>query len=270
VSNWDASGTFTLDNNVTPVVSAITTPAGEQSGDVGVTYTLTDPDTALLSIEAEYTTDSVTWLAATGNPKTNIAPGAGIGFTWNSGTDLSGYYGTTVQLRIRAVDTDSDVSGWDASGTFTLDNNVPPVVSAITTPAGVQIGDVVTSYTLTDPDTPLLTIEAEYTTDSVTWLTATGTPKTNVAPGSGIDFTWNSGADLSGFYGTTVQLRIRAVDIDGEMSGWDATGTFTVNNNTPPVISALTTPAGEQTGDVGVTYTLTDPDTALLTIPRTA
>jgi hypothetical protein len=230
MGGWQATGQFTLDNNVAPSISALTTPSGEQSGNVGVTYTLTDPDTALLSIQAEYTTDGSTWFAANGTPTANIAPGTGIGFTWDSASDLAGYYGTTVQLRLRPVDTDGDMGGWQATLNFTLDNNVAPSISTLTTPAGTQSGDVITSYTLTDPDTALLSIEAEYTTDSLTWFTATGTPKTNVAPGTGIDFTWNSATDLLGYNGSGVKLHLRASDTDFDKSSWVETGGFTLNN----------------------------------------
>ncbi|MBN1901377.1 hypothetical protein JW926_08660, partial [Candidatus Sumerlaeota bacterium] len=266
MSSWIETGNFTLDNNTDPVVSAITTPSGEQSGNIGITYDLTDPDTALLSIEAEFTTDTVTWLTATGAPKANIAPGTGIAFVWNSATDLGSYSGSAVQIRIRAVDTDSDMSAWDTTGVFTIDSNIAPVVSAITTPSGEQSGNVGVTYTLTDPDTTLLSIEAEFTTDTVTWLTATGAPKANIAPGTGIAFVWNSATDLGSYSGSAAQLRIRAVDTDSDMSAWDATGAFTLDNNATPVVSAITTPSGEQIGDVGVTYTLTDSDTAQLNI----
>jgi len=197
---------------------------------VAITYDLTDPDTALLSIQAEFTTDTVTWFTASGTPKANVAPGVGVGFTWNSGTDLSGYYGTTVQLRLRPVDTDGDMGGWQTTGVFTLDNNVAPSISALGTPSGVQSGDVITSYTLTDPDTALLSIEAEYTTDSLTWFTATGGPKTNVAPGTGIIFTWNSSTDLLGYNGSGVKVHLRASDTDFDKSSWVETGGFTLNN----------------------------------------
>lgn len=235
--NSDTTSEFTLHNNDTPSISDLTTPQGEQSGDVLVTYTLTDPDTSYLAIEAEYTTDSVSWNTATGSPKTNVEPGSGKNFTWNSSTDLSGFYGTNVKLRLRAKDTDDDYSDWAVTGIFTLDNNSTPSIS-IQTPTGVHKDPISVSYTLYDTESDLLSLTVKYSTDEENWYNATegagsdGTTNLTSSP-SGVAHTyvWDFETDLGNVENTTAKIRMWCADNDESSSA--TTGWIELDNKAP-------------------------------------
>jgi hypothetical protein len=139
-------------------------------------------------------------------------------------------------------------------------NDVPPIVSWIATPSGVQSGLITIGYILEDPnpwDDGNMSIIVEYSTDGVTWFPAVS------GPGSDLDnlnnntlhqFVWDSAdpLNLGNTFSATTYLRITPSDMMG--NGTDSqTGSFTVDNK-PPIVSWLPTPVGVQSGLISIDY----------------
>jgi hypothetical protein len=90
---------------VTPTCS-ITSPTGTQIGNVSISYTAVDTDSATLTATFHYSTDGSTWILATAasgssNPAT-VAPGART-FGWASATDIP-TSAATVYFRVTVAD----------------------------------------------------------------------------------------------------------------------------------------------------------------------
>ena len=120
-----SSSDFTIDNvepNNPPEVSSVSTSGS--SGNITVTYDLTDTDGDTCSITVEYQGGSVdtTWTTAvTTGTKTNLTPGTGLTVTWNSGTDEPGQNHSDYKIRI--TPNDGKVNGVaDESLAFNVDN----------------------------------------------------------------------------------------------------------------------------------------------------
>lgn len=105
-SDYDTSSSFAIDNNEPPTVS-VTTPSGEQSGDVIIDYTLSDTDSDILSFFCEYSTNSgVDWSTATVSGSTSgitIANYSG-NITWQSQADLLEIFVSSAIFKITPSD----------------------------------------------------------------------------------------------------------------------------------------------------------------------
>ena len=108
----------------------ITTPSGTQSGNILISYTLTDPesDTCTLS-SVQYSQDNLIWHATMGgggdgtNGLTSSPTGVAHTYAWASATDLPDIDDSTVYFRIKANDGAIDgVCG--VSDSFNVDNVV--------------------------------------------------------------------------------------------------------------------------------------------------
>lgn len=125
--------------------------------------------------------------------------------------------------------------------------NVPPIVSSLPTPFGVQTGYITIDFMLEDPnpgDDGNLSVLVEFSTDGSFWRPATA------APGSDLDFLsnntlyhfiWDSAnlRDLENTYSATVFIRITPYDRAGAGTPRQ-TGTFTVDNEPPILVSGPT------------------------------
>jgi len=99
---------------------------GTQSGDVTITYSLSDSDGNACSITVQYQGGSVgsTWTTATVTGTTSgIAPGAGKTIVWKSATDEAGLHGSDYRIRITPNDgEDSGTAG--TTSAFAVDNRL--------------------------------------------------------------------------------------------------------------------------------------------------
>jgi hypothetical protein len=138
-STTQTTGDFVVGNDA-PVIE-VQTPAGEQSGDVGIIYTAKDSSSDLVSIEVEFRPDnSSAWAsaAAVGGVATvslMTAPDPGIQhvFLWDSLDNVGGVgsvISDTCRIRVRLSD-QNDTGGWVESGQFTIHNDFPPSASII-------------------------------------------------------------------------------------------------------------------------------------------
>ncbi|MBI4568586.1 MAG: hypothetical protein HY719_09320, partial [Planctomycetes bacterium] len=264
---------FPVDNNVAPAL-AIDPVSGTKSLDISFTYLLTDPESNLVSLTPQYSIDDgATWKAATtktGAPNGTTAitsapaPGVSRAWVWASATDIGAK--AYPAARVRLTPADAVKAGQaQTSNSFAVDNNTAPIVSLISTPSGVQRGDVTIQYELKDSASDPASIVIEYSIDGgATWLAATLTSgaTTNLATSpTGVlqSLVWNSAANLGAT--ATAQAKFRVTPSDAQKTGVPvATNNFTIYNATPPSVS-VQTPQGVQNnaeGTVDILYTLSD------------
>jgi hypothetical protein len=140
---------------------------------------------------------------------------------------------------------------------FSLIPNTPPIVSWVTTPIGIQHGNIIIQYMLEDPD-PYddgnLSVEVFFSTDPINegWRPATqagGDAPTRLWVNTSYIFIWDSACsrNLENIYNTTVYIQIVPSDRVGNGIP-NQTGNFTVDNKAPvlltgPVITPTNTTA---------------------------
>jgi hypothetical protein len=135
---------------------------------------------------------------------------------------------------------------------FNLIPNTPPVISWISTPAGVQSGNINIDFIIEDPnpgDNGNISISVEYSTDGILWesaVAATGSDLDHLLNNTIYHFVWDSAnpLNLQNNYSATVYIRIIPKDRT-EYGTLNQTGSFTVDNKapdmlTPPVVTFLT------------------------------
>jgi hypothetical protein len=138
--------------------------------------------------------------------------------------------------------------------------DVPPIVSWITTPSGIQSGLITIDFMLEDPnpwDDGYMSIIVEYSMDGVTWLPAVSGPGSdinNLNNNTFYSFVWDSAdpQNLGNTFAATIYLRITPRDKIGNGTP-SQTGSFTVDNK-PPIVSWITTPVGIQSGFITIQY----------------
>ena len=111
--------------NQSPSV-VVATPTSPQSGNVTISYELTDAESETCSIAVQYSTDG-SWHDATPGPGghgttglTSLPTGSLHTFVWASGNDLFGA-SATVEVRIRPSD-GSGTGDWGTTNTFAVSN----------------------------------------------------------------------------------------------------------------------------------------------------
>lgn len=206
----------------------VTSPSGGTTGGiVTVGFSVTDPDSPLITASFAYSTDGGTsWLACTAaagssNPA-SVAPGSRT-FGWASGTDLPA--NAAVLLRVSLHD------GWSTSQCssvgFAVDNRPS---CAITSPtSGAQSGTISVTYNANDRDDASLTAAFAYSTNGgSSWSPATAASGTNpapITPGTGRTFSWASATDIPG--NSAAVFRVTLGDATSQSS---CTSSFTVAN----------------------------------------
>jgi 3',5'-cyclic AMP phosphodiesterase CpdA len=136
---FDDNGDGTIDNTTEPtriIINhapnvSIATPAGDQSGNVIISYNLVDAESDNCTIITQYSLDNTTWLYAGvgegGDGMIDVAStpvGVDHTFVWASGTDLP-HTNATVYFRIRPYD--GDLAGdYATTDAFFVDNRVVP------------------------------------------------------------------------------------------------------------------------------------------------
>ncbi|MCD6594768.1 hypothetical protein J7L68_03745, partial [bacterium] len=132
IYDWAVSWNFGVPNNP-PVVSNISIGgSGWRTGDIVITYDLSDVESDPCDIDCEWWNGSIWQNATVTGPTSGITPGNGKTITWNSATDYTDESSGTIKFRIRAQGT--DWGDYDESAVFDLDNKAP-VISATGTSA---------------------------------------------------------------------------------------------------------------------------------------
>lgn len=220
----------TLAVNALPSISLVT-PAGEQSGNVTLSYMLADADSDVQSVVFAYSQNGGTsWAPATlgpgGDGTTGLAstPG-GMPHTivWDSLADL----GATDQtdIRVRLTPTDFEQGATASTGNFHVDNNQPPAI-VIRAPYSAPLGHAEIPYQLFDAEGDPCSVVVAFRRleayggpfQPATW-SGLGEGTTGLAAGpAGVDhvFVWHAAADLvfDPYSAIIAELRFTPADID--------------------------------------------------------
>jgi hypothetical protein len=145
--------------------------------------------------------------------------------------------------------------------------NIPPIVSQIDTPLGVQSGLVSIPFRLSDPDIGddgNLSITVEFW-DPINWVWMPATahftsgPTTNLNNNTLYTFVWDSNIDFQDKYGTDIKIKITPSDKGGPGTS-NETGNFTVDNKPPDLISG---PTVDKTNTIAIiNWTVDEPANA--------
>jgi len=197
-----------MDYNAPPV-TVLSPLSGEVSGDVAVSFTVTDAERDKVSIILGYSIDNRrTWYDAetSGEISGIVANGGNHVVTWRSGNDLPGRDEEGIWLRMAAAD--ADTGAFAEIGPIHLDNNRPPTVRlSLASPLSPYAETVELQYELADSERNMLRIEMFFSTDSgKTYAPASITGKTSSIFSSGYAGTvqWNLAADLPDRIGEAV------------------------------------------------------------------
>ena len=250
------SGKIYVDNNKPPSV-LLSDFTDEQTGDIEVNYTISDLERDVVNIFCEYSPDGgTTWNKATVSGTTKFGEEGYIGhITWNSVMNVPAQYLDKVRFRI--TPSDNDVGEAGTTNNFIVDNDEPPSIVVMGV-KGEQAGDVVIPYEISDRESDPVSLFVEYSVDggdNYYPSTVTGELNNITREGYKGTFTWESGRDIKGVDSQNILVRITPSDLDEGKAG--ISPPIWVDNNTPPTIT-LTTPSGEQTGDVVVDYSIDD------------
>ncbi len=260
----NASGTsdtiiFHLDNYQKQSI-VLTTPTGEQNGDVVIPYVVSDVTNDSITLLCNYSLDGGSIWESTQNVDiTKIGPDGYIGsVTWNSTADIDTQNITTVKFSTTPSD------GWgmgtpDTTENFHVNNDsIPLIVKCIKQP--VVVNDTVTmAVRITAPDYPAITIEkAEFSINDGTHYNATLATGTAIqaADYDSAVIIWVSKKDFTG-NASNVKLHFTfKADTNTQKIN---TNHFSLSNNEIPSV-AVPVITGEQNGDVEVPFAITDPD----------
>ena len=214
--------------------AVVTMPGGEQTGDVTVQYSITDPKSRTVSLSAEYSTDGgSSWHPAAFEGGQNLTPAGYTGqATWRSSSALAGFEGTALLKLIP----DNGIEGIYSIGSVALDYNAAPSLTANAASEELS-GDTGFICRVTDEEHDSVTIELEFSIDGGnTWYEATVSGNTGI-PGDGASHTvtWQSMTDLPNRETRNLMVRLRPSDADP--GGWISLGPLHLDNNLPPTIS---------------------------------
>ena len=123
----DASDTRTVTVNARPAVDSVSVPSGQQTGDIEITYDLSDSEGDICSIDVEYCGGSAgsDWTPATvAGAVTGLTPGTGLTVTWNSAADEFKQHHADYRIRIRAHDGFLSGNWSEPTDMFEVDNPV--------------------------------------------------------------------------------------------------------------------------------------------------
>jgi len=243
-----------------PSITVTINGSGEFSGDITFSYIITDSDNLNVDLLVEFDIGNGFTVATITGTVSNIPPAGYSGsLVWNTLSDADGVDASNAILRITPSDSNGSGSPGE-SATFHLDNNELPSAS-IETPAGEVAGNIAISYQLSDSENDVLTLIGEYAIGGVwnTALTQTGITSNNYS-GS---VTWNSLTDLQGIDDEFIQFRITVEDNDTGNTATSAS--FHVDNNDIPS-AIINTPSGELSGEISISYQLTDSESDVLTL----
>ncbi len=247
LANW-SEGAFTSSTTLNaPPICTITPITSEQSDTVTISFTLSDPEGDDLQIACSYSLDGTIWNTAVvggvPNPITHAQYSASqLNAIWSSKGTVA--HNDIDSLLFRVIPTDEN-SGVADTTIFHLDNYHGQAV-ALTTPTGVQSGNVAIPFVVTDTTEDSTIFVCHYSIDGVTnWSATQNIDVSRVGPaGYSGTMIWSTVADLGEQNVNTVRFRITPFD-KWQNGAAGSTNTFHVNNeNIPLVVTIIKEPTG--------------------------
>jgi len=248
----DSTGNLHIDNNTPPSMTLSLAVAGEQSGLVDLETIIVDSESDSITVYADYSIDiGATWTEATIIGGTTIlTPGAHT-LSWDSNVDLPGKDLEDIQIRMTPADKDTGSAGILTG--LHVDNNLPPTISLANLP-GEQKENVSIPYALTDAEGDTLSLIAQYSVDGTTWENASVSSSVVGITSYSDSLIWTSITDLPEGIGY-IDFSITPSDKD---LGQSDTLTFFLDNIGAPVLTSITTPNTEVSGDISFDYEVQD------------
>lgn len=234
---------FSVDTKA-PVVSGVTASQALGSALVTVDYTLSDLHSS--TVEFDVSSDSgATWTVTNDTYGGDIGAGQTAGaksFTWNSATDFPDQELSTMQVRVRALDSFSHQGGYGMSSNFSVNTKVLSISNIV----AVQDLNAET-FTITYDLNKNAEIEVGISSDSgATWTVPTTTLAGNigagVTTGNNKTITWNAGTDFNDQEVSTMRVRIRGTDIANVVSPYYESADFALDTLPEPVIPPVEPP----------------------------
>lgn len=249
--------TFHLDNNDLPaaLVTGSVYTAVDTTWAIG--YTLSDTESDILSIDAEYSLDTgAIWTpaAVTGDTSGIASANYSGSLIWHVGRDVPSPSADIMLLRL--IPRDNDPGTYDEVSLSPWNDHAPHV--ELSTPvAGEQSGNVTIEFQISDIDDSIVGLLAEYFSTDEVWepasVTVSGdTSSLGVADYSG-SFTWDSAADLTGRDIDSVMVRVTPFDTE---AGQSDTLKIHIDNNAVPGLNGNNTTGTAR--DITLNFTLTD------------
>lgn len=266
----------------TPPKIKLETPEGVTSGVVAVPVTVWDAQSDEVALSVWFSCDiGQSWAEASlvGTPE--LIKGSPFGtcayLHWNSVADGVGLSQPCATVQLKAEPSDED-RGYPAfTMPFVVDNTQPnsPPAATIETPDGIQDGNIMLAFCVTDADSDSVYVEIEYSIDSGGTFAAIDPVPGYEVPGwfdadpTGLQYEveWNTIASQVGFL-EPAQVIVRVMPRDAQAGQGDQTASFCVDNTAAVTVPGIfvNTPEGEQSGDVHLQYVLYDEASDLLSI----
>ncbi|MCE5250182.1 T9SS type A sorting domain-containing protein, partial [bacterium] len=227
------------------------------SGDVTISYSVTDAETDRVNIAVWYSADGgTTWGIpdAEGDFEYIAADGSTHVILWHSENDLPGIDSENIRLKMIAADFDSSQAA--ETGPFHLDNDKPPSAAlSVDAPDSAYVDFVDIRYTLADEEEDSLSVTVSYSTDGgVVYHPATveGTLADITPEHYASSLRWDTLKDLPDYTGPVI---FRALPADHD-DGTAAYATIKVNTFGP--CSVTINNADTQDSTVIIDYMISD------------
>ena len=273
---------FLVSNNSAPSV-ALTSPPTSGSGDISLSFNLTDEQSDICSVSFEYSSDGgSTWSPMTIKSASSgsLNPGrvsglesspAGVthSVVWNSADDVSG---VNVSVRLRLTPDDGVLTGASATHEMDVNPNDAPSLSAFSAVWRSAESDVEMTFTLSDDQSDACSVRFEYSVDSgASWspmslksssggiISGDSVEELSSSP-AGLPYSvfWDVEEDLGVV--SDVSALVRATPNDGKTGGGAQTDAVTLNPPADAPTCAATSPAPGSVigGDVMIQFDITD------------
>lgn len=248
--------TIPINTSTRPIV-ILGTLSGEQHDTVLVSYNLTDRDSSVISLVAQYSLDGTQWFPmATTESLTGITVKDYVGtIKWLSASDLKGIDCETVRIRVTPYDPRKGIRA--TTNIFHLDNNRIPIVTILPISDETQNGRVPMSVVLADIEFDTLDLTFQYLRRQATvWKDARIVEPLNNYDssqyhGKQLTFTWNVSANEVNYADS---LWIRAAAADNDRSLFCAPQSFYYSDRGPVV--NLVPINDEQSGDIELSFSI--------------
>ncbi|MFA5125026.1 MAG: Ig-like domain-containing protein [Patescibacteria group bacterium] len=240
--SYSSSAIFTVDTHA-PMLSNLSANQDSNANTFTFHYDVSEDAgniNTLLAISAD---GGSTWTVATssasGDLGVAVAPGTSKTITWDAGADYNNQEKTNMQFRLVATDGFSNSSSL-ASSDFSLDTKAPRITNvSATQPLGET--SVTVSYDLADQNNSLVMLDIS-NNSGATWTVATSTLSGEIGigrtPGIGKIVTWNAAADFPNQNLSTMQVRVRALDVFANQSANVPSTDFSLDT-LPPAVSVI-------------------------------
>jgi hypothetical protein len=263
-SNLAVSSAFAVDT-LGPVVSNLDTAQISNSGNVTITYDLSDNSGSNNTVELLISSNGGTsWSVATtsvsGDVNTGVTAGMSRTITWNALADFANQENNTMRIKLRAIDRYDNIGSYVESINFSVDTKAPSV-SSVSASQTAGTTNVVVAYTLADFTGGGNFVDLEISDDGgSTWTVPTTTVSGNIGAGQSVGsktITWNAGTDFSGQAKSNMKLRVRARDYYANQGVYSSSANFSLDTAGPSV-SAVVVAQSSSSTLVTINYNLSD------------